>query len=61
MDNWERTEEDPLSEIEEETMVGKAFGETDEVEFWKAKAEEWRKAASEAKEDLEEFQNESRF
>ena len=60
MDNWEGTEEDSLSEIEEETMVGGAFGEIDEVAFWKTKAEEWRKAASEAKEELEEFQNESR-
>jgi len=41
-------------------MVGKAFGETDEAAVWKAKAEEWRKAAAQAKEELEEFQNESR-
>ena len=61
MDNWERTGEDSLSEIEEETMVGEAFGEADEVAFWKARAEEWRKATSEAKEELEEFQNESRY
>ena len=66
MDNWERTGnfsgEDSSSE--EETMVGNgeaAFGKIDEVAFWKTKAEEYRKKASEAKEELEEFQNESRF
>ena len=65
MDSWQRTgdfsEEDSLSE--EETMVGveEAFGKADEAAFWKTKAEEWRKAFVEAKEELEEFQNESRF
>ena len=42
-------------------MVGESDSEIDQVAFWKAKAEEWKKAAAEAKEELEEFQNESRY
>lgn len=65
MDNRERTgagDSSGESDIEEETMVGEAFGNpSDEAVVWKAEAEMWRKAASEAKEELEEFQNESRF
>lgn len=64
MDNRERTgagDSSGESDIEEETMVGEAFGNpSDEAAVWKAEAEMWRKAASEAKEELEEFQNESR-
>ena len=62
MNNWERTgDSSGESENEEETMVGEAIVKTDEAAFWKAKAEMWRQAASEAKEELEEFQNESRL
>lgn len=61
MDNWECTGDESWSKVEEETLVGESDSEIDQVAFWKAKAEEWKKAAAEAKEELEEFQNESRY
>ena len=52
---------EPLSEYEEETLVGEEIGEIGEVAYWKAKAEEWRNVALESRLELEEFQNESRY
>lgn len=51
---------EPLSENEEETLVGEVIGEVGEIAYWKAKAEEWRNVALESRLELEEFQNESR-
>jgi len=51
---------EPLSENEEETLVGEEIGEVGEIAYWKAKAEEWRNVALESRLELEEFQNESR-
>jgi len=51
---------EPLSEYEEETLVGEVIGEVGEIAYWKAKAEEWRNVALESRLELEEFQNESR-
>ena len=52
---------EPLSENEEETLVGEEIGEVGEIAYWKAKAEEWRNVALESRLELEEFQNESRY
>ena len=52
---------EPLSENEEETLVGEVIGEVGEIAYWKAKAEEWRNVALESRLELEEFQNESRY
>merc|ERR1719357_1873225 len=51
---------EPLSENEEETLVGEEIGDVGEIAYWKAKAEEWRSVALESRLELEEFQNESR-
>jgi len=51
---------EPLSENEEETLVGEVIREVGEIAYWKAKAEEWRNVALESRLELEEFQNESR-
>ena len=53
--------EEPLSENEEETLVGEVIREVGEIAYWKAKAEEWRNVALESRLELEEFQNESRY
>ena len=52
---------EPLSENEEETLVGEVIGEVGEIAYWKAKAEEWRDVALQSRLELEEFQNESRY
>ena len=52
---------EPLSENEEETLVGEEIGEVGEIAYWKAKAKEWRNVALESRLELEEFQNESRY
>ena len=52
---------EPLSENEEETLVGEVIREVGEIAYWKAKAEEWRNVALESRLELEEFQNESRY
>ena len=52
---------EPLSENEEETLVGEEIREVGEIAYWKAKAEEWRNVALESRLELEEFQNESRY
>ena len=54
-------DKEPLSENEEETLVGEVIGEVGEIAYWKAKAEEWRNVALESRLELEEFQNESRY